>query len=157
MNTVWIPVRRNWRVYVKFVGTLPFPIIDCIIIILSFTMTVGILMLHCGQGIRNTDTFYTFRCPQSLEMIRLYLCKQCKLERDMTLCGDNWLYKEASLKKSGSSLLNSARKQWCQCLRNIKIKLKCEKKDISVQQICFKFSWRIKVLHQWVSVIFCLH
>ena len=33
------------------------------------------------------------------------------LERDMTLCGDNWLYEEASLKKSGSSLLNSARKQ----------------------------------------------
>jgi hypothetical protein len=25
--------------------------------------------------------------------------------------GDNWLYEEASLKKSGSSLLNSARKQ----------------------------------------------
>jgi hypothetical protein len=33
------------------------------------------------------------------------------LERDMTLCGDNWLYEEASFKKSGSSLLNSARKQ----------------------------------------------
>jgi hypothetical protein len=33
----------------------------------------------------------------------------------MTLCGDNWLYEEASLKKSWSSLLNSARKQ-CQCL-----------------------------------------
>ena len=46
--------------------------IFCIIIILSFTMTVGILMLHCGLGIRNTNTFYTFRCPQSLEMIRLY-------------------------------------------------------------------------------------
>jgi hypothetical protein len=28
-NTVWVPVWRNWRVYVKFVGTLPFPIIDC--------------------------------------------------------------------------------------------------------------------------------
>jgi hypothetical protein len=27
--TVWVPVRRNWRVFVKFVGTLPFPIIDC--------------------------------------------------------------------------------------------------------------------------------
>ena len=26
-------------------------------------MTVGILMLHCGLGIRNTNTFYTFRCP----------------------------------------------------------------------------------------------
>jgi hypothetical protein len=74
-------------------------------------MTVGILMLHCGLGIRNTNTFYTFRCPQSLEMIRLYLCKKYKLERDMTLCGDNWLYEEAYLKKSGSSLLNSARKQ----------------------------------------------
>lgn len=36
-------------------------------------MTVGILMLHCGLGIRNTNTFYTFRCPQSLEIIRLYL------------------------------------------------------------------------------------
>ena len=46
-----------------------------------------------------------------MEMIRLYLYKKCKLERDMTLCGDNWLYEEASLKKSGSSLLNSARKQ----------------------------------------------
>jgi hypothetical protein len=34
------------------------------------------------------------------------------------------LYEEASLKKSGSSLLNSARKQWCQCLRNIKIRQK---------------------------------
>ena len=56
--------------------------IFCIIIILSFTMTVGILMLHCGLGIHNTNTFYTFRCPQSLEMIRLYLCKKCKLERD---------------------------------------------------------------------------
>ena len=85
--------------------------IFCIIIILSFTMTVGILMLHCGLGIRNTNTFYTFRCPQSLEMIRLYLCKKCKLERDMTLCGDKWLYEEASLKKSRSSLLNSVRKQ----------------------------------------------
>ena len=74
-------------------------------------MTVGILMLHCGLGIRNTNTFNTFRCPQSLEMIRLYLYKRCKLERGMTLCGDNWLYEEASLKKSGSSLLNSARKQ----------------------------------------------
>jgi hypothetical protein len=42
-----------------------------------------ILMLHCGLGIRNTNTFYTFRCPQSLEMIRLYLCKKCKLEREM--------------------------------------------------------------------------
>ena len=73
---------------------------------------------------RNTNTFYTFRCPQSLEMIRLYLYKKCKLERDMTLCGDNWLYEEASLKKSGSSLLNSARKQWCQCLHNIKFKCK---------------------------------
>jgi hypothetical protein len=101
--------------------------IFCIIIILSFTMTVGILMLHCGLGIRNTNTFYTFRCPQSLEMIRLYLYKKCKLERDMTLCGDNWLYEEASLKKSTSSLLNLARKQWCQCLRNIKIKFKCKK------------------------------
>jgi hypothetical protein len=30
-------------------------------------------------------------------VIRLYLCKKCKLERDMTLCGDNWLYEEASL------------------------------------------------------------
>jgi hypothetical protein len=29
----------------------------------------------------------------------------------MTLCGDNWLYEETSLKKSGSFLLNSARKQ----------------------------------------------
>jgi hypothetical protein len=114
-------------------------------------MTVGILMLHCGLGIRNTNTFYTFRCPQ------LYLCKKCKLERNMTLCGDNWLYEKASLKKSGSSLLNSARKQWCQCLCNIKIKFKCENKDISVQQICFKFSWRIQVLYQRVSVIFCLH
>jgi hypothetical protein len=83
----------------------------CIIIILSFTMTVGILMLHCGLGMRNMNTFYTFRCPQSLEMIRLYLYKNCKLERDMTLCGDNWLYEETSLKKSGSFLLNSARKQ----------------------------------------------
>ena len=27
--TVSVPVRRNWRAYVKFVGTLPFPIIDC--------------------------------------------------------------------------------------------------------------------------------
>ena len=26
-------------------------------------MTVGILMLHCGLGIRNRNTFYTFRCP----------------------------------------------------------------------------------------------
>ena len=41
-------------------------------------MTVGILMLHCGLGIRNTNTFYTFRCPQSLEMIRLHLYKKCK-------------------------------------------------------------------------------
>ena len=48
-------------------------------------MTVGILMLHCGLGIRNANTFYTFRCPQSLEMIRLYLYKKCKLERGMTL------------------------------------------------------------------------
>jgi hypothetical protein len=40
-----------------------------------------------------------------------YLYKKFKLERDMALCGDNWLYEEASLKKSGSSLLNSARKQ----------------------------------------------
>jgi hypothetical protein len=99
--------------------------IFCIIIILSFTMTVGILMLHCGLEIRNTNTFYTFRCPQSLEMIRLYLYKKCKLERGMTLCCDNRLYEEDSLKKSGSSLLNSARKQWCQCLRNINIKFKC--------------------------------
>jgi hypothetical protein len=29
----------------------------------------------------------------------------------LILCGNNWLYEEASLKKSGSSLLNSARKQ----------------------------------------------
>ena len=72
----------------------------------------------------------------------------------MTLCGDNRLYDEASLKKSGSSLLNSARKQWSQCLRNIKIKFKCKKKGVSDQQICSKFSWRIKVLYQWVSVIF---
>jgi hypothetical protein len=42
----------------------------------------------------NTNTFYPFRCPQSLEMTRLYLYKKCKLERDMTLCGDNWLYKK---------------------------------------------------------------
>jgi hypothetical protein len=90
-------------------------------------MTVGILMLLCGLGIRNTNTFYTFRCPQLLEMIRLYLYKKFKLERDMALCGDNWLYEEASLKKSGSSLLNSARKQWCQCLRNIKIKFSVKK------------------------------
>jgi hypothetical protein len=62
----------------------------------------------------------------------------------------NWLYEEASLKKSGSSLLNSARKQWCQCVGNINIKFKC----ISFQQLCFKFSWRIKVLYQRVSVIF---
>ena len=74
-------------------------------------MNVGILMLHCGLGIRNTNTLYKCRYQQSLEMIRLYLCKKCKLERDMTLCGDNWLYEEASLKKSGSSLLNSRRKQ----------------------------------------------
>ena len=47
----------------------------------------------------NTNTFYTFRCPQSLEMIRLYLYKKCKLERDITLCGDNWLYEEASFEK----------------------------------------------------------
>jgi hypothetical protein len=53
----------------------------------------------------------TLKCRQPLEMIRLYLYKKCKLERDMTLCGDNWLYEEASLKQSGSSLLNSARKQ----------------------------------------------
>jgi hypothetical protein len=25
-----------------------------------FEWTVGILMLHCGLGIRNTNTFYTF-------------------------------------------------------------------------------------------------
>ena len=59
-------------------------------------MTVGILILHWGLGMRNTNTFYTFRCPQSLEMIRLYLYKKYKLERDMTLCGDKWLYEEAS-------------------------------------------------------------
>jgi hypothetical protein len=117
--TVWVPVQCNWRVYVKFVGTLPFPIIDC-------QNRKGILMLHCGLGMRNMNTFYTFRCPQSLEMIRLYLYKKCKLERDMTLCGDKWLYEEASLKKSRSSLLNSVRKQWCQCLCNIKIKVKCK-------------------------------
>ena len=70
----------------------------------------------------------TLKCPQSLEMIRLYLCKKCNLELDMTLCVDNWLYEEASLKKSGSSLLNSARKQWCQCLHNINIKFKCKKR-----------------------------
>ena len=128
----------------------------CIIIILSFTMTVGILMLHCGLGMRNMNTFYTFRCPQSLEMIRLYLYKKCKLERDMTLCGDNWLYEEASLKKSRSSLLNSARKQWCQCLRNIKIKFKCKKRIFPFNR-CFKFSWHIKVLYQRVFVFFCLH
>ena len=29
-------------------------------------MTVGILMLHCGLGIRNANIFYTFRCPQSV-------------------------------------------------------------------------------------------
>ena len=28
----------------------------------------------------------------------------------MTLCGDNWLYEEASLKISGSSLLNFSEK-----------------------------------------------
>jgi hypothetical protein len=28
-TTVWVPVRRNWRAYVTFVGTIPFPIIDC--------------------------------------------------------------------------------------------------------------------------------
>ena len=67
-------------------------------------------MLHCGLGIRNTNTFYTFRCPQSLKMIRLYLYKKCQLERDITLCGDNWLYEEASLKISGSSLLNFSEK-----------------------------------------------
>ena len=111
----------------------------CIIIILSFTMTAGILMLHCGLGIRNTNTFYTFRCPQSLEMIRLYLYKNCKLERDMTLCGDNWLYEETSLKKSGSFLLNSARKQWCQCLRNIKIKFKCEKRIFPFNRYVLNF------------------
>jgi hypothetical protein len=49
----------------------------------------------------NTNTFYTFRCPQSLEMIRLYLYKKCKLERDMTLCGDNWLYKKLLWKNQG--------------------------------------------------------
>ena len=27
--TVWVPVRCNWCVYIKFVGTLLFPIIDC--------------------------------------------------------------------------------------------------------------------------------
>ena len=32
-------------------------------------------------------------------MIRLYLYKKCKLERDITLCGDNWLYEEASFEK----------------------------------------------------------
>ena len=66
-------------------------------------MTVSILMLHCGVGIR---THFTHLDAQSLEMIRLYLCKKCKLERDMTLRGDNWLYEEASLKKSGSSGYN---------------------------------------------------
>jgi hypothetical protein len=54
--TVWVPVQCNWRVYVKFVGTLPFPIIDC-------QNRKGILMLHCGLGMRNMNTFYTFRCP----------------------------------------------------------------------------------------------
>jgi hypothetical protein len=58
---------------------------------------VGILMLHCRLGICNTNTFHTFRCPQSLEMIRLYLYKKCKLERDMTLCGDNWWKLELDL------------------------------------------------------------
>ena len=28
-------------------------------------MAVGILMLHCGLGIRNTNTFYTFRCTNA--------------------------------------------------------------------------------------------
>jgi hypothetical protein len=70
----------------------------------------------------------------------LELFKKCKLERDMTLCGDNWLYEEASLKKSGSSLLNSARKQWCQCLRNIKIKFKCEKRIFPFNKYVLNFS-----------------
>jgi hypothetical protein len=94
---------------------------------------------YTGLGIRNTNTFYTFRCPQSLEMIRLYLYKNCKLERDMTLCGDNWLYEETSLKKSGSFLLNSARKQWCQCLRNFKIKFKCEKRIFPFNRYVLNF------------------
>jgi hypothetical protein len=45
-----------------------------------------IIYKDCGIGIRNTNTFYTFICPQSLEMIRLYLYKKCKLERDKKSC-----------------------------------------------------------------------
>jgi hypothetical protein len=45
-----------------------------------------------------------------------FICQEnLKLERDMTLCGDNWLYEEASLKKSGS-------------FTQIKIKFKCKKR-----------------------------
>ena len=68
-----------------------------------------------------------------------YVNFKCKLEWDMTLCGDNWLYEEASLKKSGSSLLNSARKQWCQCLRNIKIKFKCKKRIFPFNRYALNF------------------
>jgi hypothetical protein len=102
----------------------------------------------------NTNTFYPFRCPQSLEMTRLYLYKKCKLERDMTLCGDNWLYKKLLWKNQG-------RPCWIQRENNdVNVYAKSSlsvKKDISVQQICFKFSWHIKVLYQRVSLIFCFH
>jgi hypothetical protein len=54
-------------------------------------------------------SMFTQHENQSLSVKKGYF--RSKLKRDMTLCGDNWLYEEASLKKSGSSLPNSARKQ----------------------------------------------
>ena len=130
--------------------------IFCIIIILSFTMTVGILMLLCGLGIRNTNTFYTFRCPQLLEMIRLYLIIYTKNLN----WNETWLC--VVIIGCTKKLLwkNQDRPCWIQRENNdVNVYATSKsslvwKKDISVQQICFKFSWHIKVLYQRVSVIF---
>jgi hypothetical protein len=129
--------------------------VQSIITTQSHTMTEGNLMLHCGLGIRNTNTFYTFRCPQSLEMIRLYLCKKCKLEWEMLnsarkqkLLWKNqdrpcWIQRENNdVNVYATSSLSVKRKCWIQRENNdvnIKIKFKCKKRIFPFNRYVLNF------------------
>jgi hypothetical protein len=74
-------------------------------------MSESKLSKYLQKTVVNVPAGPRLRTPVILSDSKGFSLRNCKLERDMTLCGDNWLYEEASLKKSGSSLLNSARKQ----------------------------------------------
>ena len=91
------------------------------------------------------NAFYTFRCAQSLEMIRLYSYKNVNWNETWLCVVIIGCRKKLLWKNQGRSCWIQRENNDVNVYATSKSTVSVQKKDISVQQICFEFSWRINV------------